>query len=102
MARRKKYYKSKPHIPEKPLPPLDEGTLVEGCVYYISWSMAKQAEYTFLKSDCEKGRCWMQSSRGKMFWTDTKDLTFVNKNQNIKKATEYLNKFILPRDREKL
>ena len=64
--------------------------IVIGCDYHTTWQSNKQMR--FVLTDVKGGRARLQTRRSrKTFWTDLKDLVFIDTNYNKIKAKELRN-----------
>ena len=64
------------------------GTLIViGCNYHTTWQSYKQMRFVLAEVKGEKARLQTRTSH-KDFWTDLKDLIFIDSGHNRRKASE--------------
>ena len=63
--------------------------LVIGCNYHTTWQGHKQMRFVLTELKDDKARLQTRNTR-KNFWTDTKDLIFIETGCNRAKARDYL------------
>ena len=64
------------------------GTLIViGCNYHTTWQSHKSMRFVLTEVKGDKARLQTRTSR-RDFWTDLKDLIFIDSNYNKKKARE--------------
>lgn len=62
-----------------------EQQLVIGCNYHLSWQSHKAMRFVLVEIKGDKARLKTRTSK-KDFWTNTKDLIFIDTNYNKNKA----------------
>ena len=64
--------------------------IVIGCNYHTTWQSNKRMRFVLTEVKGDKARLQTRRSR-KNFWTDLKDLVFIDTNYNKSKAKELRN-----------
>ncbi|MDA3818508.1 MAG: hypothetical protein PF486_14090 [Prolixibacteraceae bacterium] len=64
--------------------------LVIGCNYHTTWQKHRNMRFVLTELKGDKARLQTRKT-GCDFWTDTKDLIWIDTNHNNNKAKEYLN-----------
>lgn len=65
--------------------------LIVGCNYHTKWQTNKAMRFVLAEVNGDKARLKTRST-GKDFWTDTKDLIFIESDHNKMKANKISNK----------
>jgi len=63
--------------------------LVVGCNYHTTWQKHRNMRFVLTELKGNKARLQTRNTR-RNFWTDTKDLIFINSSHNKNKAKDYL------------
>ena len=63
--------------------------LVIGCNYHTTWQQHKNMRFVLMELTEDRARLRTRNS-GSDFWTDIKDLIFIDSNHNKDKAKDYL------------
>lgn len=64
---------------------MSEQKLVIGCNYHTTWAKSKAMRFVLKEINGDKARLITRTS-GKDFWTDVKDLVFIESKYNKEKA----------------
>ena len=63
--------------------------LVVGCNYHTTWQKHRNMRFVLTELKGDKARLQTRNS-GRDFWTDTKDLIWIDTNHNNYKAKQYM------------
>ena len=63
-------------------------TIVIGCNYHTTWQRYKAMRFVLVEIKDNKARLQTRNTK-KDFWTDIKDLVFIDSKHNKQKADEY-------------